>query len=65
MKVYTEKGLIDLEKLHVRDRVEWHDNARVIITHWTDESGAEVRRDVWASVLRGHETQLTGNLNGE
>jgi len=61
MKIHTTRGLIELEQLDVRDHVEYHDNARVIATEWFlgDEM---VRRDVWASVLRGLSTEVAGSL---
>ena len=54
MLVYTTRGLIEIEKLDVKDIIELHDNARVIATEWRLD-GELVRRDVWVSVLRGQE----------
>lgn len=51
-QVHTTKGLIDRDKLTVKDIVSEEDNARVVATEWFlgDEL---VRRDVAVSILRG------------
>lgn len=51
--VHTTKGLIERDRLVVTDIVEEHDNARVVATEWHLD-GELVRRDVAASILRGH-----------
>lgn len=53
MKVYTTKGLIDFERLEVRDVVTMEETARVTATEWYLE-GELVRRDVNVSILVGH-----------
>ena len=52
MFIHTKNGLIEREKLVVRDLIEEHDNARVTATEWYlgDEL---VRRDVHVNILRG------------
>lgn len=64
MKVFTTKGLIELDQLRVQDVVEVGDNHRKIASEFY--FGEElVRRDVAVSVLRGIETQATeGQING-
>lgn len=52
MKVHTTKGLVELSQLDVTDKVEVHDNARVIATEWRMD-GEVVRRDVNVNILRG------------
>jgi len=51
--VQTNVGLIERDRLVVTDIVEEYDNARVIATEWRLE-GELVKRDVHASILRGH-----------
>ncbi len=53
MLVHTTKGLIERDRLQVTDIIEEHDNARVVATEWHLD-GELVRRDVAASILRGH-----------
>lgn len=51
-QVHTVKGLIDRDRLEVRDIISDEPNARVIATEWF--LGEElVRRDVAVSVLCG------------
>lgn len=52
-QVHTTKGLIDRDKLTVKDIISDEPNARVIATEWFlgDEL---VRRDVAVSILCGH-----------
>lgn len=52
MLVYTKDGLIERERLTVKDIVSEEDNARVTATEWYlgDEL---VRRDVHVNILRG------------
>lgn len=52
-KVHTTKGLIDREKLVVKDIVTDEPNARVVATEWHLD-GELVRRDVAVSILSGH-----------
>ena len=53
MLVQTTKGMIERDKLVVKDIVSEDDNSRAIATEWFlgDEL---VRRDVTVSILRGH-----------
>jgi hypothetical protein len=52
MKVHTIKGLIDRDRLDVKDIVTEEETCRVIATEWYH--GDElVRRDVWVSLLTG------------
>lgn len=52
-QVHTTKGLIDRDRLEVRDTVEEGDNYRSIATEWFLD-GELVRRDAAVSILRGH-----------
>lgn len=51
--VHTTKGLIERERLTVKDIVSDEDNARVTATEWHLD-GELVRRDVAVSILSGH-----------
>lgn len=51
-QVHTTKGLIDRERLTVKDIVSDEDNARVVATEWFLD-GEMVRRDVTVSILSG------------
>lgn len=54
VQVETKNGLIDRDKLEVKDEVNESSDARVIQTVWCDKyTGEEVRRDVTVSILRG------------
>ena len=50
--VHTVKGLIERDRLTVKDIVSDEDNARVIATEWF-LGGELVRRDVAVSILAG------------
>ena len=52
--VLTTKGLVARELLSVSDIVSDEPNARIIATEWRLD-GELVRRDVWVSILSGHE----------
>lgn len=54
MNVHTTKGIVNSERLDVKDIVKMEENARVIATEWYLD-GELVRRDVWVSMLNGHE----------
>jgi hypothetical protein len=56
-KVHTIRGLIDRDRLTVRDIVSEDDNSRAIATEWFLD-GELVRRDVAVSILQGQ--ALTG-----
>jgi hypothetical protein len=56
-QVHTIKGLIDRDRLTVKDVVAEDDNSRAIATEWFLD-GEMVRRDVAVSILRGQ--ALTG-----
>jgi hypothetical protein len=51
-QVQTIKGLIDRDRLEVRDVVAEDDNARAVATEWFLD-GELVRRDVAVSILSG------------
>lgn len=52
MLVHTIKGLVEFDKLSMKDVITLEDNARVIATEW--RLGDElVRRDVHVNILRG------------
>jgi hypothetical protein len=51
-QVHTIKGLIDRDRLTVKDIVAEDDNSRAIATEWFLD-GEMVRRDVAVSILRG------------
>jgi hypothetical protein len=64
MKVLTIKGLIDFDKLNVKDIVEVGDNHRKVATEWYLEDEL-VRRSVAVEMLRPAESAAEqGNLNG-
>lgn len=50
--VSTIDGLIESEKLEIKDVIELGDNARVTATEWYLD-GRLVRRDVNVNILRG------------
>lgn len=52
MQVHTTKGLVEMDRLTVKDVVEIHDNARNNVTEWYLD-GELVRRDVFVNILRG------------
>ncbi len=54
MKIFTTKGLVDFEKLEVKDTITVEDNARITATEWRLD-GELVRRDVNVNILRGLE----------
>lgn len=54
MRVLTTAGLIERDRLQVKDIVTESDNAREFATEWR-LNGELVRRDVWVNVLRGIE----------
>lgn len=56
-KVHTTKGLVERDRLKVKDIVKEDDNSRAIATEWYLD-GEMVRRDVTVSILRG--LSLTG-----
>ena len=58
MQVHTTKGLVDIDRLDIRDIVQVHDNARNNIVEWYLE-GEMVRRDVFVNILRGIASQIT------
>lgn len=64
MKIYTTKGLVELDQLTVADVVTMEDNARVTATEW--RMGDElVRRDVHVNMLRQLEMGAEqGGFNG-
>lgn len=53
-QVITTKGLVDRERLEVKDIVSEEENARVTATEWYLD-GVLVRRDVNVNILRGLE----------
>ena len=57
MQVHTTKGLVDIDRLDVRDIVQVHDNARNNIVEWYLD-GELVRRDVFVNILRGVASQI-------
>jgi hypothetical protein len=54
MKIYTTKGLVEIEQLEVTDIITLEDSARVTATEWR-LNGELVRRDVNVNILRGLE----------
>ena len=58
MQVHTTKGLVEIDRLDIRDIVQVHDNARNNIVEWYLE-GELVRRDVFVNILRGIASQIT------
>lgn len=62
--VMTTQGLIEFDKLEVKDVVEVGDNYRKIATEYRF-GGELVRRDVTVNALRGLEsTAVQGKING-
>jgi hypothetical protein len=62
--VFTKDGLKPRKDLVVKDIIQEHENARVIVTQWF--LGEElVRQDVYANMLRQPQMQAEqGNLGG-
>jgi hypothetical protein len=58
MLIQTIRGLIEKDKMEVRDMVEWGDNFRKIVTEYWYQ-GELVKCDVAASMLRGPEAEHT------
>lgn len=52
MKVQTNKGLIDIEKLQVIDETSINKTMRVTVTKWLLD-GELVRQDLYGNVLSG------------
>lgn len=52
MMVHTTQGLIERQRLEVKDVTVEEDNARVTATEWY-LGGQLVRRDVHVNILRG------------
>lgn len=52
MDVLTKNGLIQREKLEVKDTIIEEENSRVFVTEWFHE-GELVRRDVNVNILTG------------
>jgi len=62
--VMTTQGLIEFDKLEVKDVVEVGDNYRKIATEYRF-GGELVRRDVTVNAFRGLEsTAVQGKING-
>lgn len=57
MQVHTKNGLVEFDRLEVRDILEVHDNARNNIVEWYLD-GELVRRDVFVNILRGIASQV-------
>lgn len=50
MKVMTDKGIIERDRLQVREVIQEDGNVRAVSTEWMLE-GEVVRRDVWINTL--------------
>jgi len=64
MKVFTTKGLIEIDRLRIVDVVQLEDNCRKILCqYWLGDE--LVRQSVFIDVLRPIEAQAAhGDLNG-
>jgi hypothetical protein len=51
-KVHTTKGLVDRDRLTVKDIISEDENSRAVATEWFLD-GEMVRRDVAVSILSG------------
>lgn len=58
MQVQTIKGLIERDRLEIKDIIDERDNARVTATEWFLD-GELVRRDVNVNLLRGQDLSGT------
>lgn len=63
MMVSTKVGLVERNRLEVRDIIDDQDSARVTATEWYLD-GELVRRDVHVNILRGQELNSTQGVLG-